>query len=241
MDSTTLDRLTQRLDRLERENRRWRLAGCLSVLGLVAVALMGQAMPGKAAKVVEAEEFVLRDAGGIERAALRMEAGSPWLELFDQGGKLRTFVAPSNIGLMDGPRVRLLLTLYEDQPLIQLYGDAGNLRAQLGIHKNGAVGLRLGGVGPGDVDLGVGADGSAELALTASRASALLTVAPRGASGTTMLSLGDEARRSRAIIAATQDKEPSVLLFDGGGKVSTFLSLTRVLVTGKDGRVWSAP
>jgi len=32
MNDLTIDKLTQRLDRLERENRRWRLASCLSAL-----------------------------------------------------------------------------------------------------------------------------------------------------------------------------------------------------------------
>ena len=39
--------LTQRLNRLERESRWWKLAGCLGALGLAAAVLMGQAMPGK--------------------------------------------------------------------------------------------------------------------------------------------------------------------------------------------------
>ena len=53
MTEPTMATLTQRLDRLERESRRWKLAGCLGVPGLAAVVLMGQAMPGKLAKVVD--------------------------------------------------------------------------------------------------------------------------------------------------------------------------------------------
>src|SRR5262249_33674282 len=89
MDSSTLDRLTQRLERLERENRRWKLASCLSVLALVAMGLMGQAVPDKVAKVGEAERFVLRDSAGRLRAELRVgSADRSGLWLFSKDGLL---------------------------------------------------------------------------------------------------------------------------------------------------------
>ena len=68
--------VTERLDRLERENRRLKRIGGVGRIGLAAVVLMGQAMPGKGAKVVEAERFVLR-IGGIERATLVNRPGFP--------------------------------------------------------------------------------------------------------------------------------------------------------------------
>jgi hypothetical protein len=141
MDSSTLDRLTQRLDRLERENRRWRLAGCLSVLGLVAVALMGQAIRGKVAKVVEAERFVLRDSSGIERAALDILPGGAALSLLDQNGAPRALLSQEAIGfLSDGSRAHVALAMLPGgRPLMDFAGPTGNVRVQLGIQKDGRV------------------------------------------------------------------------------------------------------
>ncbi len=76
------DTLTQRLDRLERENRRLKLAGAFLVLALVAVGAMGQVLPKAVPKVVEAERFVLRDPGGKIVATLGTEGpGTPSLTL----------------------------------------------------------------------------------------------------------------------------------------------------------------
>jgi len=87
MDSTTLDRLTQRLDRVERENRRLKRIGGVALIGLAAVALMGQAMPGKVAKVVEAERFIVRDLSGGARANLGLDPeGTIRLVLLDKRG-----------------------------------------------------------------------------------------------------------------------------------------------------------
>src|ERR1700741_403299 len=60
-----------RVARLEREARRWRRIAGGAVLGLVAVALMGQAKPG--IRIVEAERLVLRDSNGLVRAELGVD------------------------------------------------------------------------------------------------------------------------------------------------------------------------
>jgi len=62
--------LVTRVNRLERENRRMKLAGMLMLVGVAAVIVMGQAKATKVAKVIEAERFVLRDENGRERAVL---------------------------------------------------------------------------------------------------------------------------------------------------------------------------
>src|SRR4029453_7168798 len=63
-----------RIARLEREARRWRRLAGGAFLGLVAIALMGQARPG--GRVVEAERFVLRVVSDFVRAELGL-AGAP--------------------------------------------------------------------------------------------------------------------------------------------------------------------
>jgi len=46
MNEPTMDKLEQRLDRLERENRRLKRIGVLVVVGIAAVVLMGQSDSG---------------------------------------------------------------------------------------------------------------------------------------------------------------------------------------------------
>src|SRR5262245_38819697 len=66
-----LDMLTERLERLERENGWWRRAATLALLVTGALALLGQASPRS--RVVEAEKFVLKDSDGKVRAVLGRE------------------------------------------------------------------------------------------------------------------------------------------------------------------------
>ena len=68
MNEPTMNNMVQRLDRLERENRRLKLLGSLVLIGIATLLLMGQAKPNRVAKVIEAEKFILRDSSGSERA-----------------------------------------------------------------------------------------------------------------------------------------------------------------------------
>jgi len=70
MNEPTMDKMEQRLDRLERENRWMKSIGTLVVVGIAAVVLMGQAKPRKVPKVIEAEQFRLMDPDGKIRAHL---------------------------------------------------------------------------------------------------------------------------------------------------------------------------
>lgn len=74
MTEPTLVTLTQRLDRLEREGRRWRLVGALASLVVLALAVMGQAVPRT--RSVDAEEFILKDRMGKRRAVLGVTQGA---------------------------------------------------------------------------------------------------------------------------------------------------------------------
>src|SRR5260370_3918114 len=89
--SESLHALTQRLDRLERENRQWRRS--VGVVGLLVLAfvLFGQARATPIAKVIEAARFSLVDASGRMRASLytKNERGSPVLIFSDDAGPRR--------------------------------------------------------------------------------------------------------------------------------------------------------
>ena len=140
-NTPTMESLTQRLDRLEREKRRLKRMGVAVAVGIAAAVLMGQARP--AGKVIEAEQFILRDASGTMRADLSAGAESGvGLFLFDRRGGARA-------GLMveaDGtPKLFLFdknsmaaawLSVVEGTPALQLKGSDGVDRAWLEVTGN---------------------------------------------------------------------------------------------------------
>jgi hypothetical protein len=67
---SSLEALATRVAKLEAQNRRLKKLGSISRAVAAAVVAMGQA---PARKVIEANEFVLRDASGMARARLSME------------------------------------------------------------------------------------------------------------------------------------------------------------------------
>jgi hypothetical protein len=83
--------LLQRVQRLERQNRFWKLGGILAVLALAASltasawAQRRNAMPFRT-PTVEAEHFVLKDANGATRGEFTVTPNGPVLQLFGPGG-----------------------------------------------------------------------------------------------------------------------------------------------------------
>ena len=83
MNEPTINNVVQRVDRLERENRRMKLAGVLMLLGVAAVMVMGQAKTLKTAKEIEAERFVVKDEDGKVRVVLGLQPkwqGNVWTD-----------------------------------------------------------------------------------------------------------------------------------------------------------------
>jgi len=78
--------LTERVEKLERQNRRLKQAGAVALIISAAVLLMGQASPNR---TVEANEFILKDEGGTVRGRLHMGADGPLLALLDANGQVR--------------------------------------------------------------------------------------------------------------------------------------------------------
>ncbi len=139
MNEPTMDKLVQRLDRLERENRRLKRIGALVVVGIAAVVLMGQARLSKVAKVIEAEKFVLRDTSGQIGAILfTVDGGSPHLEFRDKKRNLRiTLGVLGDVGHLslfseNGNSAITLRALPDGSPHLQFYDKDGNTRAVLG-------------------------------------------------------------------------------------------------------------
>ncbi len=98
MNESTMETLARRLDKVERENRRWKRAGVLALAVIAAIVLMGQAAsklapPGKPGKIVGAEQFIVHDARGGVRAELgTLPNGTVRLVLYDRGNPGETSV-----------------------------------------------------------------------------------------------------------------------------------------------------
>lgn len=83
--------LIQRLEHLEREGRRWKLAAFLLMLGCLVLLLAGFDSPQPflvKARSVEAQNFVLRDADGQIRARMAIGDDGPRLSFFDEHGNV---------------------------------------------------------------------------------------------------------------------------------------------------------
>lgn len=96
MNQPTLEPLIQRLDRLERDNRRLRRTATLLLLGGLAVVLMGQAPVDRVTanavvtRTLEVQSLVLRDATGKVRVLLESETTGPvTMTVADKEGRER--------------------------------------------------------------------------------------------------------------------------------------------------------
>jgi hypothetical protein len=96
--------LVDRLDALERENRRWKKAVLLAAILIAVAAILGMSPPP--AKTLDLEVLRIVDGHGKARAVLGMGDEGPTLSLFDDKGRLR-----ANLGLQkEGPSLDLLDT-----------------------------------------------------------------------------------------------------------------------------------
>jgi len=89
----TENELMQRVERLERENRRWKVTVLLLLLGCLVLLLAGFDYPQPflvKARSVEAQNFVLRDADGQVRARMAISEDGPRLSFFDEHGDVIT-------------------------------------------------------------------------------------------------------------------------------------------------------
>ena len=119
--------VVERLEKLERQNRRLKQAGAVALILAAAVLLMGQ-VPSH--RTVEANEFVLKDGDGRMRARLYMQAPrmvSPALEFYD----------------LDGVK-RVSLDVQYSGSGISFYDEEGTQEITLGQTLNSALGLYIG-------------------------------------------------------------------------------------------------
>jgi hypothetical protein len=269
MADTSFATVTARLDRLERESRRWRRLALASWLGLAAVALLGQAAPtaAPAPGTVEAQRFVLRDARGRVGATLAWERdGGPRLALADALGRDRAVVSVSADGWpgltlldRDGQTARATLVVGPDgAPGLALFDAAGRPRLAAALFhgraRGGAAGAReptpavaaYDASGALRVTFGIrGADvAGLELADGRGAARGVLEVL---ADGTPGLALRDATGRNRATLTVLDDGAPALNLNGPDGRARAAMTLlagrgAALALADREGKVvWSAP
>ena len=88
--------LVERIGRLERQNRFWKIGGIAAMVALacsLTASVWAQALPpGTAralrAQTIEAQHFVLKSADGQTEREFTVSARGPVIELFGPGGKV---------------------------------------------------------------------------------------------------------------------------------------------------------
>ena len=142
MDSEVIDIrvMAQRLEKLERQNRRLIQAGAMALVLLFSIVWMGQA-PRKI-RPLEADRFTLKDSTGKKRAELMMEETGPGLVLYDSVGKrIGRFGGVSNgagLSLQSTEQgSKLSLVCQPAGPHLLLFDAAGKFRTELGASQRG--------------------------------------------------------------------------------------------------------
>ena len=141
-----MDALTERLERLSRQNLRYRQVALAVVLAAAGVAAMGQAPVPRAPREVRAERFVLVDASGAARGTLAVTAdGSTRLELCDAARRPRITATVSgeeaSLAVMapGDNRLRAALTADRVTSRLALSDGAGADRLWVAIRRQSPV------------------------------------------------------------------------------------------------------
>lgn len=202
MNEPTLDALTQRLDRLERENRYLKISGIAAAVILAAGALLGAAA-SSVPQELRAKKFVLTDDTGARRAVLEtLENGASRLALYKKGGKGEVELAVGRDGVP-----YLVLT------------DSGGLTF-LGISPDGSASINLGGSTAGFLTLRAVSDGSAQVSVRGKDSKGALQAAgllKADSKGEVSLVLHDPGIKSLVRLIMTDDGSPRLILTDRGG------------------------
>lgn len=84
--------MTDRVAKLERENRFWKLGALLAILALSVSLTAGVRAQERAnllrAGTVEAQHFILTNLNGKDMGRITIENGRPLIELYDSNGKV---------------------------------------------------------------------------------------------------------------------------------------------------------
>lgn len=232
-DTTTLDAVLRRLNRLERQNRALRYLFLLIFLIIAGVVLMGQSQTNE---TIQAQRFILTDADGTTRAMLSTnEQGGANLVLVDAKGKQRVnlgmTLSETLLSMLDADaKVRTMLgTDNAHGTFLSINSANGRRRAELADNKKGA-GLSF--FGPGEkssTSLGEDASGSA---LVLSRPDLTEGIVLSARQQDASVSLIDPS----GLMAALGNAQPP-----GPGEMNRYAAASLVLFDKKGQVLWRVP
>ena len=184
-----MEGFVQRLDRQERRDRRLKWIAGLGLFGIAAL-LLGQATAGNGnlSKVVQSEQFVLRDSGGKTRAWLNVSHGAVNLALADSEETRRAMLSVAadgtpDLGLYDkNERKRATLGMkFDGLPFLAFHGTDEKVLAGLDVMHDGSLTLGLNDRnGTARVALATYADGSPLINLVNGDGEVSISVSPQG-------------------------------------------------------------
>jgi hypothetical protein len=234
VESQMLAVLSDRVSKLERQNRRFRQTGLLALLALMSFFVMGQGkatktIPMKAVKSIEAGRFILQDGSGKKRAELGLFLDRPALVVYDREGNatlsLGEDAAGSGLNIFDSRSEKAASIGYTSNgPMVTLY-EGGNKKLNLSVTAMGpALGL-VGKKGEAKVAIGLADQESPFLYLfgAGERGGAQLLAAP----DRTTLKFFDASDKTRAVLGVLEkESAPGLVLNDGAGISRAILMLT---------------
>ena len=114
MSDQDVRELVARVGKLERDNRRWKLASGAVVAVLLAVALVGAVMPQEIPEIIEARAFHVTDENGELRALMntngiayldaqqrRSQMNTYGISYLDENGQVRSEMGADGIFYLD--------------------------------------------------------------------------------------------------------------------------------------------
>lgn len=117
--ASTAKSLIERVEALERENRKWKRTALVAAALLAAAAVVGMSSPPQ--KTLDLELLRIVDAKGKARVILGMGEQGPALSLLDDKGRLR-----ANLGLEQaGPSLDLLDAKETPRAQLAVDGELG--------------------------------------------------------------------------------------------------------------------
>ncbi len=193
--------LEERIQRIERQNRRFKQLTCAALVALGVLVLMGQA-PVKG-RTVEAETIILKDADGKVRARMETKAQGVLLRLFDKNEQRREELMVGD----KGAYITLGDSTGRPRMMFGVHGEGDDDEASLAMNgKDGKSGTEL--------RAAVGASGLKILDTQGNVALALQTL-PSG----NAFAISDSASKSAAMLAIWGSK-PALLLYDSSGNLT---------------------
>lgn len=237
MAEPTLNSLAQRLDRVERENRRMNRA-CAAILGgIAALVLMGQA--SQRGRTVEAEQFILKDANGVTRTELHtLPDGSPTLRMLDKDGSIRIAIGIASDGSAafglrsrEGKGLTALAMKPDGSAGLGFSDSHGRIRAGLEALATGESSVFLSDLGgKGGAQIKVLPDGWGVLGFRdkEGKPRAVLSLAE---DGTVALIFSDKNEKPRVGLSFGPGDSPSLSLHDKDGRPLAALAVVRGLAS----------